>query len=590
MGQQPFVHLHLHTEFSLLDGANRIEELLDRAQELRMPAVAVTDHGNMFGALKFYHAARARGIKPILGCEAYVSPTTRFDRSLPPAAATHHITLLARDYQGYQNLCQLLSKAYLEGFYYRPRLDKELLASHAAGLIALSGCLKSETNTHILQGDLRRAAAALDDLCQIFGRDHLYLELMWHGVPGQQEVNRQLLAFSRDLGLPVVATNDCHYLRREDAAPHDILLCIGTGKSVHDPQRLRYSQQEFYFKSAEEMYAAFAEIPQACATTLAIAEQCDLELPFGTPLLPHYETPAGQSLDAYLAEVARQGLEVRLQELRRRYGAELEARLADYWQRLEKELEIIRNTGFSGYFLIVWDFVRYAREHDIPVGPGRGSAAGSLVAYALRITDIDPLRYNLLFERFLNPERVSLPDIDIDFCMERRDEVIQYVTQKYGKENVAQIITFGTMMAKGVLRDVGPGARHALRRGGPHRQAGAQPPQHHPGAGAARRAALACPTRARPTSAAAHRHRPAPGRADAPRFGARRRGGHFPEAAAHLRAAVPGGQRGSGDAVCHGRHRAHRAAQNRLPGAAHPDGAAQNGAAGAPDAGGGARP
>jgi DNA polymerase-3 subunit alpha len=456
MGQPGFVHLHLHTEFSLLDGANRIDELLDRAQQFQMSAVAMTDHGNLFGAMKFYKEARARGLKPILGCEAYISPTTRFDRSMQgQQAAAHHITLLATNYQGYQNLSRLISKAYLEGFYYRPRIDKALLAEHAEGLIGLTGCLKGEVNGYILQDNVRQAMEAVDTYRQIFGPDNLYLELMCHGVPGQMEVNKQLVSFSRTLGLPLVATNDCHYLRREDAAPHDILLCIGTGKSVHDPQRMRYSQQEFYFKSAEEMYQVFAEVPEACVNTLSIAERCDLRLPFDTPLLPRYQTPDGVPLDTYLEQVAHQGLEARLQRLRQRRGAALTAQEPLYWQRLEKELAIIQTTGYSGYFLIVWDFIRYAREQDIPVGPGRGSAAGSLVAYALQITDIDPLEYNLLFERFLNPERVTLPDIDIDFCMERRDEVIQYVTDKYGKDNVAQIITFGTMLAKGVLRDVG---------------------------------------------------------------------------------------------------------------------------------------
>jgi DNA polymerase-3 subunit alpha len=449
MAQQSFVHLHLHTEFSLLDGANRIDELLDRAQELHMPAVAMTDHGNMFGAMKFYKAARERGINPILGCEAYISPTTRFDRSKQGiSTAAHHLTLLATNYEGYQNLARLVSKAHLEGFYYRPRIDKEILAQHSAGLIGLTGCLKGEVNGHILGEDLRKAADALDSYRQIFGPDNFYVELMSHGVDGQLQVNRQLLAFSRDFGLPVVATNDCHYLRREDAAPHDVLLCIGTGKTLNDPQRMRYGPHEFYFKTSEEMYERFAEVPEACANTLRIAERCNIQLPFDTALLPRYQPPDGLSLDIYLEQVTRHGLQERL----RRHPVAQEER---YWQRLEQELGIIRTTGYSGYFLIVWDFIRYAREQDIPVGPGRGSVAGSLVAYALRITDVDPLEYNLLFERFLNPERVTMPDIDIDFCMERRDEVIRYVTEKYGAENVAQIITFGSMLAKGVLRDVG---------------------------------------------------------------------------------------------------------------------------------------
>jgi DNA polymerase-3 subunit alpha len=449
MSQQSFVHLHLHTEFSLLDGANRIDELLDLTQELHMPAVAMTDHGNMFGAMKFYQAARERGINPIIGCEAYVSPTTRFDRSKQGiSSAAHHLTLLATNYEGYQNLARLVSKAHLEGFYYRPRIDKELLAQHAAGLIGLTGCLKGEVNGHILGEDMRKAADALDSYRQILGPDNLYIELMSHGVEGQEQANRQLLAFSRDFGLPVVATNDCHYLRRDDAAPHDVLLCIGTGKTLNDPQRMRYGPQEFYFKTPEEMYQVFAEVPEACANTLRIAERCNIQLPFDSMLLPRYQTPDGLSLDTYLEQVARAGLQERLQK-------HPVAQEEGYWQRLERELGIIRTTGYSGYFLIVWDFIRYAREQDIPVGPGRGSAAGSLVAYALRITDVDPLEYNLLFERFLNPERVTMPDIDIDFCMDRRDEVIRYVTEKYGAANVSQIITFGSMLAKGVLRDVG---------------------------------------------------------------------------------------------------------------------------------------
>src|ERR671938_1082007 len=449
MAQQSFVHLHLHTEFSLLDGANRIDELLDRAQELHMPAVAMTDHGNMFGAMKFYKAARERGINPILGCEAYISPTTRFERSKQGiSAVAHHLTLLATNYEGYQNLARLISKAHLEGFYYRPRIDKELLAQHATGLIGLTGCLKGEVNGHILGEDMRKAADALDSYRQIFGPENLYVELMSHGVDGQMQVNRQLLAFSRDFGLPVVATNDCHYLRREDAAPHDVLLCIGTGKTLNDPQRMRYGPQEFYFKTPEEMYQVFTEIPEACTNTLRIAERCNIQLPFDSMLLPRYQTPDGLSLDTYLEQVTRSGLQERL----RHHPVAQEER---YWQRLEQELGIIRTTGYSGYFLIVWDFIRYAREQDIPVGPGRGSVAGSLVAYALRITDVDPLEYNLLLERFLNPERVTMPDIDIDFCMRGRGDVINHVADLYGRDSVCQIITFGTMASKAAIKDVG---------------------------------------------------------------------------------------------------------------------------------------
>ena len=331
MTPQSFVHLHLHTEFSLLDGANRIDELLDRAQELHMPAVAMTDHGNMFGAMKFYQAARERGINPILGCEAYISPTTRFDRSKQGiSTVAHHLTLLATNYEGYQNLARLISKAHLEGFYYRPRIDKDLLAQHAAGLIGLTGCLKGEVNGHILGEDMRKAAEALDSYRQIFGPDNLYVELMSHGVDGQTQANRQLLAFSRDFGLPVVATNDCHYLRREDAAPHDVLLCIGTGKTLNDPQRMRYGPQEFYFKTPEEMYQVFAEIPEACANTLRIAERCNIQLPFDSMLLPRYQPPDGLSLDTYLEQVTRTGLQERL----RHHPV---AQEEQYWQRLEQE-------------------------------------------------------------------------------------------------------------------------------------------------------------------------------------------------------------------------------------------------------------
>lgn len=455
MGQDSFVHLHLHTEFSLLDGANRITDLLDRTQELGMPAVAMTDHGNMFGAMKFYKQARRRGVNPILGCEAYITPTSRHERAMTERGGmAHHITLLATNYSGYQNLCRLISKAYIEGFYYKPRIDKDLLAEHAEGLIALSGCLKGEINGHILHDDTKQAVAALDSYRQILGPKNFYLELMSHGVNGQMKVNKELLALSNEFDLPVVATNDCHYLNKGDAIPHDILLCIGTGKSAADPNRMRYNPQEFYVKSPQEMYELFREVPTACRNTLAIAERCHLELPFDELMLPDYDTPDGLSLDAYLEEVTREGLEDRWRATRCSRG-ELPRSESEYLERLQKELDIIRGCGYPGYFLIVWDFIRYAREQGIPVGPGRGSAAGSLVAYALRITDVDPLQYDLLFERFLNPERVSMPDIDIDFCMDRREEVIQYVTQKYGKESVAQIITFGTMLAKGALRDVG---------------------------------------------------------------------------------------------------------------------------------------
>ena len=452
MQHAPFVHLHLHTQYSLLDAAIRIDELMRQAQAQRMPAVAMTDHGNLFGAIEFYHKAVKAGIKPIVGCEVYVAPGSRFERNAHGIAeASYHLILLARDRTGYKNLIKLVSEAHLTGFYYRPRIDKELLAQHAEGLIGLTACLGGEVPSLLARqrwDDAREAAATYRD---ILGAENFYLELQDNGVAEQPAVNRELVRLGRDLGIPLVATNDCHYLRREDARAHDALLCIGTGKAVTDPQRRRYPGDQFFFKSAEEMHERFRELPEALRNTLRIAERCNLVLDFDAVHLPEYTVPEGTTREAYLGQLARQGLEQRLRE------SPVAGRIDPqrYWQRLEEELRIIASMGFAGYFLIVWDFIRYARERRIPVGPGRGSAAGSLVAYALRITDVDPLAYGLLFERFLNPERVSLPDIDIDFCMDRRDEVIRYVTQKYGADRVCQIITFGSMAARAVIRDVG---------------------------------------------------------------------------------------------------------------------------------------
>ncbi|MBI3089915.1 MAG: DNA polymerase III subunit alpha [Candidatus Tectomicrobia bacterium] len=457
-----FVHLHLHTEYSLLDGANRISALMERAAQFGMPAIGLTDHGNMYGALKFYRAARAAGLKPILGCEAYVAPGSRHDRNPAPDQRAHHLTLLATTTAGYRNLLRLVSAAHLEGYYYRPRLDKELLSAHADGLMALSGCLNAEIPKLLLSDEEEKARQVAAWYRDILGPGNFYLELQNQGIPEQQRVNTGLLKLHRDLALPLVATNDAHYLERGDARAHDVLLCIGTGKTVNDPNRLRYHGEEFYFKDGREMAQVFADYPEALRATMEIAERCELDLPLGQYLLPSYKVPDGRSLDAYLADLARQGLAARMPTIR----AQLSGAAAGngggqafderpYWERLERELDIIRQTGYSGYFLIVWDFIDYARRQGIPVGPGRGSAAGSLAAYALRITALDPLRYHLLFERFLNPERVSLPDIDIDFCMERREEMITYVIEKYGRENVAQIITFGTLQAKASIRDVG---------------------------------------------------------------------------------------------------------------------------------------
>jgi DNA polymerase-3 subunit alpha len=450
-----FVHLHLHSQFSLLDGANRLDDVIRAAGEAGMPAVALTDHGNMFGAIEIYNKARAAGIKPILGMEAYVAQGSRLDRT-PGRGSSNHLVLLAKNETGYRNLLKLTSAAFLEGFYYKPRVDKELLRKHSEGLICLSACLKGEINEHIVATREREAEAAAKEFLDIFGEGNFYLEMQDHGIPEQRLANEVVRRIGKRLGIPLVVSNDCHYLKKDDAFAHDVLLCIGTQKTFSDPDRLKYASDNFYMKTAEEMHKIFPDDHAAIENTVAIAEQCNLVIPSGTYHLPEFPVPAGDTLQSYFEKVAREGLEVRLSELRRRRGQGL-VRHPDeaYRTRLDYEIQVIGKMGFPGYFLVVWDFIRHARERDIPVGPGRGSAAGSVVAYALRITDIDPLQYDLLFERFLNPERISMPDIDIDFCMRRRGEVIHYVGEKYGRDRVAQIITFGTLAAKAVIRDVG---------------------------------------------------------------------------------------------------------------------------------------
>jgi DNA polymerase-3 subunit alpha len=451
-----FVHLHLHTEYSLLDGACRIEELLDQAAKLGMPALAVTEHGNMFSAVVFHDAARKRGVKPILGCEVYVAPGSRTDKSGTIGETANHLVLLAETNEGFKNLIKLVSSGYTEGFYYKPRIDKELLAAHSRGLIGLSSCLKGEVASEIRAEQSRRAMAAAASYRDILGDGNFFLEMQFQGIDEQRIVNTGLLPIARDLGLPLVCTNDVHYLRQNDHKPHDILLCIGTGKSVNDAQRLRYHGDQFYLKTPEEMASIFKDYPEALENTLRIAERVDVEIPSGQSHLPKFDVPEGFDIDGYFEHVARQGFAERLVRLRQlAEEGKLRHSIADYEQRLSYEIEMIKRMGFPGYLLIVWDFIRYAREQGIPVGPGRGSAAGSLVAWVMRITDVDPLHYDLLFERFLNPERVSMPDIDVDFCERRRAEVIEYVTRRYGRENVSQIITFGTMKAKAVVRDVG---------------------------------------------------------------------------------------------------------------------------------------
>jgi len=450
-----FVHLHLHTQYSLLDGANRLGDLVKKAQEYGMPAVAITDHGNMFGAVEFYLKCKDKGIKPIIGSEVYIAPTSRFSKEGSEEVSGYHLVLLCQDIVGYRNLSYLVSAGYKEGFYYKPRIDKELLEKHSDGLICLSACLKGEVAYLAGRGKMEEATATARWYADLFpGR--YYLELQENTLPDQEVANRRLMEIARELSLPLVATNDCHYLNREDARAHEVLLCIQTGKTMNDEKRMRFSAEEFYVKSPEEMAAAFHYAPEAIANTLVIAEQCNLDLGnFKTYHFPKYEPPEGETLDDMLAGAARNGLDARLAAIRAKkpdFTAEQEEA---YRSRLEIELACIRQMGFPGYFLIVADFINWAKDHGIPVGPGRGSAAGSLVAYAIRITDIDPIPYNLLFERFLNPERISMPDIDVDFCTDRREEVIQYVSEKYGRDKVCQIITFGTMSAKAVIRDVG---------------------------------------------------------------------------------------------------------------------------------------
>ncbi|HSM14637.1 MAG TPA: DNA polymerase III subunit alpha, partial [Thermoanaerobaculia bacterium] len=450
-----FVHLHLHSQYSLLDGANRLDDVIGAAVDAGMPALALTDHGNIFGAIEFHDRARRAGIQPILGMEAYVA-AGRHDERDPSRASSNHLVLLARNETGWRNLIKLTTRAFLDGFYYKPRIDHDLLRRHSEGLIGLSACLKGEINERILGRREDEAEATARLYREILGEGNFYLELQDHGIPEQRSANEVLRRLSRKLEIPLVATNDCHYLRRSDAFAHEVLLCVGTQTTLEDPNRLRYASEEFYLKNLDEMARLFPEDREALERTLEIASRCDVRIGEGQFHLPEFPVPAGQTVESYFQTVAEEGLEVRLEALRRRHPGAFDLRPPDlYRERLRYEIDVIRRMGFAGYFLIVWDFIRHAREQGIPVGPGRGSAAGSLVSYALRITDIDPLEYDLLFERFLNPERVSMPDIDTDLCQRRRSEVLQYVAEKYGRDRVSQIITFGTLAAKGVLRDVG---------------------------------------------------------------------------------------------------------------------------------------
>ena len=439
-----FVHLHVHTEFSLLDGAACIDKLMEKCRELGMKSIAITDHGSMYGAVEFYKKAKQYGIKPIIGCEIYIAKRSIHERVPNIDDDQHHLVLLAKDKTGYRNLLKITSMGFLEGFYYKPRVDMAILEKYSKGLIAMSACLAGEIPALILENEYEKAKERALRYREIFGKDNFFLEIQDHGIKEEKMVCKEIIRMSRETGIPLVATNDVHYIEKRDSRAHDVLLCIQTLKTIDDEDRMRFPTAEFYLKSAEEMENLFSDTPDAIDNTINIADRCNVEIEFGKLHLPEYKVPVGYDENTYLKKLCYEGLKTRYQKI-----------TPEITERLEYELETIKKMGFSSYFLIVWDFIKYAKEKDIMVGPGRGSAAGSLVAYCLDITNIDPLEYNLIFERFLNPERVSMPDIDIDFCYERRQEVIDYVTRKYGSDRVAQIITFGTMAARGAIRDVG---------------------------------------------------------------------------------------------------------------------------------------
>ena len=441
-----FTHLHTHTEYSLLDGSSKIKELVRRAKDLGMDSLAITDHGVMYGVIDFYRAAKEVGIKPILGCEVYVAPGSRFDRENRENSGDryYHLILLAENNIGYANLMKIVSKGFVEGFYYKPRIDIELLREYHEGIIALSACLAGEIPKLLARGLYDEAKKKALEYRDIFGEGNFFLELQDHGIFEQKIVNQQLVRLSKETGIDLVVTNDVHYINKEDWEAHDILLCIQTAKKVMDEDRMRYKEGEFYLRSEEEMKEIFPYALEAIENTQKIADRCNVEIEFGVTKLPEYPVPENETAVSYLSKLCEEGL-------KRRYHDAND----EIWERMRYELGIIEKMGYVDYFLIVWDYIHYAKSHGIAVGPGRGSAAGSIVSYCLGITDIDPLKYQLLFERFLNPERVSMPDIDVDFCYERRQEVINYVVEKYGKDRVCQIVTFGTMAAKGVLRDVG---------------------------------------------------------------------------------------------------------------------------------------
>ncbi|MBQ4421672.1 MAG: DNA polymerase III subunit alpha, partial [Schwartzia sp.] len=439
-----FVHLHVHTEYSLLDGASRVGELIDEVRKLGMKAVAITDHGQMYGVMEFYKAAKKAGIKPIIGCEVYLAPKSRKDQFEVDGVRYHHLILLAENETGYRNLVKLVSLGNIEGMWYKPRIDKELLRLYHEGIICLSACIAGEIPRALIQDQPDKADALVAEYIEIFGKDNFFIELQKHGIPEEEKASEGLIRLAKKYGVGLVVTNDSHYTHKEDASFHDVLLCIQTGKTLDDPGRMRFQNDEFYMKSPEEMGKLFPEYPEAMENTLRIAERCNVEFTFGKHILPRFPLPEGLTDEAYLRQLCEE-----------KVGGRYEPVTEEVRKRLDYELGVIHRMGFDSYFLIVWDFINYAREHGVAVGPGRGSAAGSIVAYILGITDIDPLKYALLFERFLNPERVTMPDIDVDFCYIHRKEVIDYVKERYGDDHVAQIITFGTMAARGSVRDVG---------------------------------------------------------------------------------------------------------------------------------------
>ena len=454
MPERPFVHLHCHTDYSLLDGACDIKKLMKVVKQQEMPAIAMTDHGNLFGAVEFYNEANSAGIHPVIGCEVYVSQQGHKTRS--DTDRYNHLVLLCETQEGYKNLINLVSTGYLDGFYYKPRIDKDLLARHSKGLIAMSACLRGDINETIMADRYADARRIANEYVDLFGKENFFLEMQDHGLDADKQVMPQIRRMSGETGIPLVVSNDAHYLAHDDVRAHEILLCIQTGKTMSDPNRMRFSTPDFYVKTRAEMMRLFAEVEDALDRTWDIAQRCHVKLEKVQDPFPRFDVPLGHSADSFFEYVAREGFERRRPRLEAlRQQGRLKHALPEYVERLEREIRMIQQMQFSGYFLIVWDFIRFAKERGIPVGPGRGSAAGSLVGYAMGITDIDPLEYGLLFERFLNPERISLPDIDIDFCTNRRGEVIQYVTEKYGREQVAQIITFGTLAAKAAIKDVG---------------------------------------------------------------------------------------------------------------------------------------